>query len=43
MNSFSDETLNFFSSESSVSPTFWILLKLYELCESCRKNSPETF
>ena len=25
MKSFSNETLNFFSSESSVSPTFWIL------------------
>ena len=32
----------FFSSESSVSPTFWILPKLYELCESCRRNSLET-
>ena len=28
----------FFSSESSVSPTFWILPKLYELCKSCRRN-----
>ena len=33
---------NFFSSESSVSPTFWILPKLYELCESCRRSSLET-
>ena len=32
----------FFSSESSVSPTFWILPKLYELCKSCRRNSLET-
>ena len=37
MKSFSNETLNFFSSESFVSPTFWILPKLHELCES-----PET-
>ena len=33
---------NFFSSESSVSPTFWILPKLYELCGSCHRNSLET-
>ena len=33
---------NFFSWESSVSPTFWILPKLYELCESCRRSSLET-
>ena len=32
----------FFSSESSASPTFWILPKLYELWESCRRNSLET-
>ena len=38
---FSNKTLNF-SSESSVSPTLWILPKLYELCESCRSNSLET-
>ena len=42
MKSFSNETLHLFSSESSISPTFWILPKLYELCESCRGNSPET-
>ena len=42
MKSFSNETLTFSSSQSSVSPTFWILPKLYELCESCRGNSPET-
>ena len=29
----------FFSSES---PTSWILLNLYELCESCRRNPLET-
>ena len=34
MKPFSNETLNFFSSESFVSPTFWILPKLHELCES---------
>ena len=32
----------FCSSVSSVSPTFWILPKLYELCESCRRKSLET-
>ena len=42
MKSFSNETLNFFSSESSASPTFWILPKLYELCDSCRGISLET-
>ena len=32
----------FFSWESSLSSTFWILPKLYELCESCRRISLET-
>ena len=42
MKSFSNETLTFSSSESSVSPTFWILRKLYELCKPFHRNSPET-
>ena len=42
MKSFSNETLNF-SSESSVSPTFWVLPKLYELCESYCRNSLVTY
>ena len=37
MKSFSNETLNFFSSQSFVSPTFWILPKLYELCKHFRR------
>ena len=41
MESFSNETLSF-SSESSRSPTFWILPKLNELRESCRSNYLET-
>ena len=32
----------FFSLESSASPTLWILPKLYEFCESCRRKSLET-
>ena len=32
----------FFFSESSVSSAFWILRKLHELCESCRRNSLES-
>ena len=32
----------FFSSESSMLPTFWILQKLYELCQSCCRNLPES-
>ena len=32
----------FFSSQSSVSPTFWIMPKLHVLCESCRRGSLET-
>ena len=39
MKSFSNEI---FSSENSVSPTFLILPKLYELCESCHRNLLET-
>ena len=31
-----------FLSESSVSPTPWILPKLYEFRKSCRRNSLET-
>ena len=31
-----------FSSESYGPPTFWILPKLSELCESCPRNSKET-
>ena len=31
-----------FSSESARSPTFWILPKLSELRESCRRNYLET-
>ena len=33
---------NFFSSENSGPPTFWKLSRLYELCESCRRNPLET-
>ena len=39
MKYFSNETLNYFLQK--VSPTFWILPKLYELCESGRRNSLE--
>ena len=42
MKSFSDERLIFFCLESSRLPTFWILPKLHELCESCRGNPLET-
>ena len=41
MKSFSNETPHF-SSGSSGLPTFWIFPKLYKLCESCRRNPPET-
>ena len=39
---FSNETLNFFF-RKFWPPTIWILPKLYELCESCRRNSLETY
>ena len=35
---FLQRNANFFWSESSVSPTFWILPNLYELCKSCCRN-----
>ena len=41
MKSFSNETQNVFFRKFWTSPTFWILPKLYELCESCRRNSLE--
>ena len=41
MKSFSNETI-FFSSEVSTLRTFWVLPKLYELCEPCRINQLET-
>ena len=37
MKSFSNETLSFSFSEISVSPTFWILPKLCELCKPFRR------
>ena len=40
MKFFSNETLNF-SSENSGNPKFWILSKLCEVCESCRRNPLE--
>ena len=42
MKSFSNEAHKFFSPESSRPPTFWILPKLHELCEYCRRNPQET-
>ena len=41
MKSFSNETLNV-SSESTGSPTFWILPKLSEFCQTCRRNLLES-
>ena len=41
MKSFSNETLIFFL-QKVVSPTFWILPKPCEFCESLRTNSLET-
>ena len=42
MKSFSNETLNIFSTENSGAPTSWILTKLYELCKSCHRYPLET-
>ena len=42
MKSLTNENTKFFSTESSAPPPFWILPKLYELCESYRRNPLET-
>ena len=43
MKSFSNETLNFFFRKFCFSYILdWILPKLYELCESCRRKLLET-
>ena len=40
---FLQSSTKYFCSESSVSPTFWIFPKLYELYESRHRNPLETF